>query len=480
MNNVLPDETPQVKKGPIVAVLLIGAFVAILNQTLLNVAIPEIMIALSISANTAQWILTGFMLVNGVLIPVTAFLIERFSTRKLYITAMGLFAVGTLICALAPFFSMLLMGRFVQAAGAAIMMPLMMNVILSIFPFDQRGRAMGFVGMCIMFAPAIGPSLSGWLLESYSWRSLFWVMLPISVICILIGIFFMKNVTKLTYPKIDVLSVILSTLGFGGILYAFSSAGDFGWTSIVVLLSFIIGGITLFMFVWRQFTLDTPMLDFRVFRYKMYSLTTIISVVLTMAMLSGMILIPIYMQSFREFSPLESGLLLLPGAVLMGAMSPVAGWIFDKIGAKWLAIVGLAITTVTTWQFSHLTNETTFTTLLTLNTVRMFGMSLLMMPVTTSGLNQLPRRLHAHGSAMTNTTRTIAGSLGIAFMVTLMTVRGKHHEQFMSDSAAAIQGVNDAFLVATYLSALALLLAFFITRVTPDKEDLVQQTSDET
>jgi EmrB/QacA subfamily drug resistance transporter len=487
MNSEANVSDQQIKKGAILTVMLLGSFVAILNQTLMNVALPEMMNDLEISANTAQWLTTGYMLVNGVLIPVTAFLIERFTTRQLFLTSMGLFAIGTLICAISPNFSILLAGRVVQATGAGIIMPLLMIVILTIFPIAKRGQAMGFIGLAMTFAPAIGPTLSGWIVQNYSWRVLFYIVLPIAIIDFLIAIVLLKNVTKLTYPKIDIPGIILSTLGFGGLLYGFSSAGNSGWTSIEVLTALIIGIITLVLFIWRQMTVKNPMLEFRVFKYNMFTLTTIINAIITMSMFAGMILIPIYLQNIRGFTPLESGLLLLPGAILMGIMSPITGWIFDKVGAKWLSVIGLAITTVTTWEFSRLTDSTTYTLLLIVYTARMFGMSMLMMPIMTAGLNQLPQRLNSHGTAMSNTFKQISGAIGTAFLVTVMSNQTEIHVTDMATAAgvtpdakqqmgniikeATIQGINDAFVVATGLSLLAVLLAFFIKQVKPAEED---------
>jgi MFS family permease len=313
------------RRGPIVAALLIGAFVALLAQTLLNVAMPVMMIDLGISANTIQWLSTGYLLVNGVLIPVSAYLIERFSTRQLFLTAMGLFTAGTIMCAVAPNFEVVLAGRLIQATGAGILMPLMSVIFLTIFPIEERGKAMGMMGLAMIFAPAVGPTLSGWVVEHYDWR------------------------------------------------------------------------------------------------VNMYSLTTVINMIITMSMYSGMILLPIYLQSIRGFSPLDAGLLLLPGAILMGIMSPITGIIFDKIGAKWLSVAGLIITVFMTYEFSRLAIDTTYNHMILLYSLRMFGMSMLMMPIQTAGMNQLPQRLNAHGSAMSQTLRNVAGALGTAFLVTIMT-----------------------------------------------------------
>lgn len=263
----------------IVTLLLVGAFISILNQTTMITAIPPIMKEMHISANTAQWLTTSFMLVNGVMIPVTAFLIERFTTRQLFISAMSIFAFGSLIAGAAPDFAILLLGRIIQSAGAGIMMPLMQTVFLLIFPIHKRGTAMGLVGLVISFAPAIGPALSGWMINAYSWRVMFFVILPIALLVIGIAIKSMENVTKLTHPKVDVLSIILSSFGFGGLLYGFSSAGNYGWINITTLLTLTVGVITLVLFILRQMRLTQPMLEFRVFKYFIFTLTTIIGMV---------------------------------------------------------------------------------------------------------------------------------------------------------------------------------------------------------
>jgi EmrB/QacA subfamily drug resistance transporter len=511
--SVVHKSLEHIKKGPIISVLILGAFVAILNQTLMNVALPVMMTDLNVSANTIQWLTTGYMLVNGVLIPITAFLMEKFTTRQLWLAAMIFFAAGTLICALSPNFSILLLGRVVQACGAGIIMPLMTNVFLTIFPVEKRGAAMGLIGLAMVFAPAVGPTLSGYIVEHYSWRILFYIVLPIAFLDIILAVTMLKNVTRLTYPKLDYLSIVLSTLGFGGILYGFSEAGNDGWGSTIVVGSLIVGVISLFLFIWRQFAAKTPMLEMRVFKYGMFSVAALVNVVITMAMFAAMILVPIYLQNIRGFTPLQSGLLLLPGAILMGIMSPITGIIFDKIGPRLLAIVGLSITVITTYGFARLNDSTPYSWLVLLYSLRMFGMSMIMMPIMTTGLNALPQRLNAHGTAMVNTLRQVAGSLGTAFLVTVMSNRTIFHaanyanhmsttnEGFMSQlqglsgkmagasamsgnqnlgiqmlygliiKHATIQGINDSFIIATGLSILALILSFFLKKTRPPEED---------
>src|SRR5699024_7284959 len=375
------------------------------NQTTMITAIPPIMKEIDISANTGQWLTTVFMLVNGVMIPVTAFLMERFSTRQLYLSAMGIFSFGTLIAGIAPNFSILLLGRIIQSSGAGIMMPLMQTVFMFIYSLYKRGAAMGLVGLVIQFAPAIGPTISGWLINAYSWRVMFFVILPIALVLIGIAARTMQNVTELTRPKMDITSIILSSFGFGGLLYGFTSAGNFGCGNIITIITLSVGVISLIVFIVRQLRLRHPMLEFRVFKYGMFTLTTGIGMIAFMGLIGIETLLPLYMQNMRDFSAMESGLAILPGALLMGLMSPITGRIFDKIGAKWLAITGLTIMTLTSFPFAMLTTSTSFSYLTIYYAIRMFGLSMVMMPVTTAGLNQLPDRLIAHGTAMNNTMR---------------------------------------------------------------------------
>lgn len=455
------NETKEFSKLPIISVLIGGSFLAILNQTLLATAIPHIMNDLNLTENTAQWLTTIFMLVNGIMIPITAFLMETFSTRRLFLTSMTVFAIGTLFCVIAPNFSFLMVGRIVQAIGAGITMPLMMTVSILIFPVERRGIAMGIVGLVISFAPAIGPALSGWLLQYFHWKSLFYVVFPLALIDIAFAYFFMKDVITRTYPKVDLLSIILSTVGFGGLLYGFSSAGNVGWLSLTVIGSLTCGAIALTFFIRRQFNLKQPILEFRVFKNRTFTITTIIGMIAFMGLIAAETILPIYMQNMAGYTPFESGMVILPGALLSGLLSPITGKIFDKIGARLLVIGGFGIITITTLMFTNLTVETSLTYLTIVFAIRMIGISMVSMPATTAGLNQLPNKLIPHGTAMNNTMRQIAASIGTAMLITVMTGTSLA-TQTSSDPTGHIHGVNIAFIVATILSLIGFVLAFYV------------------
>lgn len=479
----------------ILAVLMVGAFIAFLNNTLLNIALPSIMVELKIEASTVQWLTTGFMLVNGVLIPTTAFLIEKYSVRRLFLVAMGLFTVGTLLAGIAHVFPVLLAGRMIQASGTAILMPLLMNVMLVSFPVEKRGAAMGMFGLIMMAAPAIGPTLSGWIVENYDWRMLFHFVTPIAIIVFLLGLFLLKDKKEKVDIRLDFISVILSSAGFGSVLYGFSSAGTKGWDSPWVYGMIALGVVSLVVFILRQSKMERPMLNFGVFKYPMFALSSSITMVLNMALFSGMLMIPIYVQTIRGISPLDAGLLMLPGALVMAFMSPITGKLFDKFGGRVLPTSGLMITVVTTYLFSKLTQDTSYTNLVVLNSIRMFGMSMVMMPVSTNGLNQLPARFYPHGTAMNNTLNQVSGAIGTALLITIMSNRTvTHTKELMQDAMknltgqpteaamaqmqqqvgmeAMLQGINDAFLVASFIAGAALILSFFIKRSTPAEDPL--------
>lgn len=486
MSKGLAANNGSIKRGPIVFIMILGAFLTTLNQTIMSVAVPPLMADLHITATTAQWLTTGYMLVNGVLIPITAFFMARFTTRQLFQASMILFLAGTIVSAVATVFPVLLAGRLIQAAGAGIIMPLLTNVILKLFPPEKRGAAMGMVGFAIIFAPAIGPTLAGYILEHFSWEVMFYGMIPPAVIVIICGFIYLTNVSERAYSKVDILSVVLSTVGFGALLYGFSRAGTEGWSSAEVLVSLVAGVLALVLFTWRQLVSRNPLLDLRAFKYNMFSLTTIINMAVTVVMYADMMLLPLYLQNARGYTPMESGLLMLPGALVMGFLMPVTGKLFDRFGAKWLAIIGMVITIAATFGFINLTDSTSYTFLILMSTGRRIGMAMLMMPIQTAGLNQLPSRLHAHGTAISNTLRQVAGAVGTSLLVTVMTNRAETHFKHMMTTGggtgsqkhmqlqAFIEGINDAYLVIIALSIVGLLLTFFIKQTERAKEEATQ------
>lgn len=407
---------PSSRERGIILTLLIAAFVVILNETILNVALPRLMAELKVGASTVQWLATAFMLTMAVVIPTTGFILQRFSTRTVFLAAMGLFSLGTLIAGMAPAFPLLLAGRVIQASGTALMLPLLITTILALVPPAHRGATMGSVSIVISVAPAIGPTLSGLILEVMPWRFLFLFVVPVALLVLVYGARRLVNVGETRATALDLLSVLLSAVGFGGVVYGFSSAGEpGGWSNPKVLVALVAGGLSLLLFGLRQRMLvrrDAPLLDLRAFAYPAFRLSVGIIMIAMMSLFGAAILLPIYLQNIRGLGSLETGLLLLPGGLLM-------------------------------------------------------GLALLFTPIMTSGLNVLPGYLYSHGSAIMSTLQMVSGAVGTALLVTVMAARAAGLRAVVSPELAQATGLHAAFGLAAGIAAVGLVLTFFLRRVVP-------------
>ena len=442
------------------AVLLFGGLISILNQTLLAPALPSIMKEMQIDASLAQWLTTGFMLVNGIMIPVTAFLIDRFSTRTLFFASMGIFTLGTVLCGMATSFPVILLARMLQAAGAGVMMPMGQTIMLLTLPRQYRGVGMGFIGLIMGFAPAIGPVIAGLIVDAFNWHVLFYGIAPLAALTIVVAYFYLENLGESTNIKLDKPSVLLSSLGFGGLLYAFSSIGSSGFSASVVATLFV-GVVALIVFVRRQLKMDEPLLKVDILTNKKYAVSVILTMLINAALIFGGIINPIYIQTIRGYSASVSALVMLPSALVMAVMSPISGRLFDKYGPRVLAIPGLILVALFTLPLAMMDENTPILFLSLTYAMRMLGLSLVNMPVNTWGLNALSNKVIAHGTAISNTFRTIAGSLGTAILITVNTIVVASAANPQSIEAQ-IAGVKSAYFGAflLMLCALALVVVF--------------------
>ncbi|MEK3769008.1 MDR family MFS transporter [Paenibacillus sp. FSL R5-0887] len=461
--------TVQVKRPALMAFsLMLGAFVGLFSETALNMAFTNLMDEFSINASTVQWLTTGYLLVLGILVPISALLMQWFTTRQLFTASLLLSIVGTLIAALSPNFTSLLIARLVQALGTGLLLPLMTNIILIIFPAHKRGTVMGMMGLVIMCAPALGPTLSGLIVDHLGWEYIFWISLPLLLFTLGFGLTFIKNVANITKPKIDVLSILLSTLGFGGIVFGFSNFADHSLSEIIVLLPLIIGFISLILFVLRQFKLETPMLNLRVFKYPMFTIGLIMLFLGMMIILSSAILLPLYLKGGLLLSATMAGTLLLPGSVINGAMAPVTGRVFDKYGPKLLLPLGFFIATIAGFLFTRNSTETSSLTFILIHCAMFIGLAMVIMPAQTNGLNQLPVKYYPDGAAVMSTLQQIAGALGTTFAVTLMS---SGQTRFANTHPTAAQpeiltaGITHAYLFIAAIAGIGLIISLFVKRI---------------
>ncbi|MHC2998481.1 MDR family MFS transporter [Microbacterium sp. HJ5] len=476
------------KLGPeesrVIWLLLAAAFVAILNETTMGVAIPHLITDLGITALSAQWLTTAFMLTMAVVIPITGFLLRRFTTRAMFVAAMGLFSTGTLIAFLAPGFPVLLVARVVQASGTAIMMPLLMTTLMTVVPPAIRGRMMGRVSIVMSLAPAIGPTLAGAILNNFEWRWIFGIVLPIAVVALVVGAKWIHNLGETTHAPIDVVSVILSALGFGGLVFGLSQLGAGGHgggadaaaatatSTTTLIVSLAIGVVALALFGWRQVLLqrnDDALLDLRVFRSANFSLSMGQMVIMSMAFFGAITVVPLYLQDVLEVDPLTTGLVVLPGALAMGLAGPFIGRIYDRWGTTVLLVPGAVITTAMLWVYTTFGVATPVWLVAVVQTVLSLGLALSFTPLFTASLGSLEPRFYSYGSAVVGTAQQVAGAAGIALMFGVMAAANSAASETGADAiTAGAAGTHAAFLTAAFLS-LPLLVGAFLIRKPADQ-----------
>jgi len=465
-----PDATLSAGDRLVISLLLVSAFVVILNETIMGVALPHLMSDLNITASTAQWLTTAFLLTMAVVIPITGFLLQRLNTRPVFITAMSMFSLGTLISALAPGFELLVVGRVAQAVGTAIMMPLLMTTVMTLVPPSARGRTMGNISIVISVAPAIGPTISGLILSVLDWRWMFWLVLPIALGALALGYARIKNVSEPKYAPLDVLSVILSAIGFGGLVYGLSMLGEAGshpgplpgWLPIAV------GVVALGAFISRQFSLqksDKALLDLRTFASGNFTIAATMLAISMIALFGTIILLPLYMQNVLGFDVLQTGLLLLPGGLAMGLMSPIVGRLYDRFGPTVLVVPGSILVSAVLWCLTLVDQNTHFGFILAAHMALSVGLAFLFTPLFTAGLGSVQPKLYGHGSAVIGTVQQVAGAAGTALFIALMTAQAATLVAGGADVVSATAGgIRAAFFCGAIISLFAIVAAFFVRR----------------
>lgn len=459
----------------VVWLLLSAAFVAILNETTMGIAIPHLIGDLGITANEAQWITTAFMLTMAVVIPITGFLLRRFTTRQVFISAMSLFTAGTFIAMVSPGFEVLLVARVVQASGTAIMMPLLMTTLMSVVPPNKRGRMMGRVSIVMSLAPAIGPTLSGALLDTVGWRWIFGIVLPIALLSLIAGSMWIRNLGDTAHVPIDSLSVVLSAFGFGGIVFGLSqvgavaqSSGETSNATMLLLVSLGVGAVALGLFFWRQVRLqreDRALLDLRVFRSRNFSLAVAQLAILSLAFFGALNVLPLYVQRVLEYPALEAGLAMLPGSVMMGLLGPFIGRIYDARGTRVLLVPGSIIVVGMLWFYSTYGEDTSIWLIAVAQTVLALGLAFSFTPLFTAALGSLDRKFYSYGSAVVGTVQQVFGAAGVALMITIMSaVSADAAAGGATARAAGASGAQAAFMIAAIIAIPIIVGAFLIRK----------------
>ena len=472
----MSNETPLTPAGRLaITLLLVSGFVMILNETIMSIAVLAVSRDFEIELSTAQWILTAFVLTMAVVIPITGYLIQRLSTRTLFLTALSLFVAGTLISALSPAFSVLVIGRVIQACGTAIIMPLLMTTVMNLVPASRRGRIMGNISIVISVAPAIGPAVSGFILRYLPWPYLFWITLPIAVVILVIGARSVPNVSEPAKKSLDIISVVLAALAFSSLVFGLASIGEsvHAPPPIPPAIPIAIGAVVLVSFVYRQIALQrrgsNPLLDLRTFLRPTYAAGVGIASGMFVVLFGVIILLPIYLQNVLLFEPERAGLLLLPGGLLMGILGPISGRIYDRFGPRVLLLPGSLIISAALWWMSTLTADATFGMVLTKHLLLSVGLGLMFTPLFTTALGALPRSMYSHGSATISTLQQLGAACGAALFVVIYTVRSVSLADGGEPTVAQESGgIQLAFAVGGALALGVAALTLLLRRADPE------------
>jgi MFS transporter, DHA2 family, lincomycin resistance protein len=449
--------------GLVLGTLVVSAMVMLLNETVLSVALPALMDEFGVPATSVQWLTTGFLLTMAVVIPTTGFLIARFSTRQLYLAALGIFLVGTMLATVAPVFSVLLLARVLQACGTALIFPLLMTTTLALVPPERRGTVMGLNAVVISVAPALGPTLSGLVIDALSWRWVFGLMVPLLVVVIIVGGLLIRPVSQIRRLPLDLLSVVLATVAFGGLVYGLGSVNEILAGHLMPLAVGVLGALTLVVFCLRQVRLqksDRALLDLRPLRIRDYRLALILLALTMGVMLGTVIVLPIYLQDGRGVSVSTSGLMMLPGGLLQGLLSPVIGRVYDRFGPRPVVVPGAVLLLGAQIGFVGVETDTSLVLLVGLHIALSLGIAMLMTPLMTVALSALPPRLHGHGTAILSTLQQLAGAAGIAVLVTVLSIGVGASAAGGAEAVTA--GSSDAFLAAAVGAVAMVVLSFFV------------------
>lgn len=452
--------TTKINTKAIIGILVFSAFIATFNETILNVALSPLMKEMSITAGTIQWLITGYMIVTSVMVPVTAFLIQSFETKQLYLGAMALLLIGTISAACSGSFGMLLFSRMLQASGTGMMIPLMMNVVLIVAPKESRGSSMAACVCAISLGPAFGPTISGIVLQFFSWHILFVMLIPFIVVAMILGCIYLVNVSSLTKPKIDIISIILSTIGIGGVIYgisSFSGEGNMMLTSLI----FIVGLLALLIFGKRQLSLKEPMLEIRTFKYPIFSVGVVLVMISMMTMFTMNVMLPMFLQGALKTTTFVAALVLLPASLANGFVTPIGGKIYDKVGVKVLIPVGFAIILIALFILGQSTSDTSIIQVAISYIVVCIGVGITMSPSQTNSLTQLPAESYPHGVAIINTFQQISAAIGSSLFVGIMSASQlRAIGNSVSEQMAVAYGFKVATLVAVGFVFVGLCVSF--------------------
>ncbi|WNQ12056.1 DHA2 family efflux MFS transporter permease subunit [Paenibacillus aurantius] len=479
------DEVPHLRYWPVMIAIFFGSFLTILSMSTINIAIPVLMQEFHTDLTTIQWTITGFMLAMGTIAPVTGFLGDRFSYKRLYLASLIGFTVCSMLCALAWDTSSLIVFRVLQGVFSGLVMPATMTIIYQIIPREKQPVSIALWSLSAMLGPAIGPTLSGWLIESLSWKWLFYMNVPIGLVSIAL-VARLIPYYRLNVPKsFDLLGFLGAVLGSLSLLIAFSEGHSWGWGSGRIVSLIVFGVVVLGLFFWRELKAEVPLLNVRVLANARYTITLAISSIVTVSLYSGTFLTPLFLQNIQRVTPLETGLILLPASLAMAICMPIVGKLYSRVGPLILMVIGIALMSIGTLALGWLNVNISHGYIVWWMLVRNVGIAFTTMPASNAGMEQIPVQQSGHASSISNWVRNVMGSFSIAIFTSMLASRTSVHSTELAQQAGGMNpvvtmqaftmSVNDVYLLATGLVLLALPISLFVRKRKEDPASIGQE-----
>jgi EmrB/QacA subfamily drug resistance transporter len=453
---------------PQLLAIIAGMIMVILDSTAMNVAIPNLVKDLNTDLPTIKWTITGYTLAMSAVIPLAGWLSDRIGAKRVFLTSIILFTIGSALCAIAQSPSELILYRVLQGLGGGMVAPVGMAMVFSLAPPEKRGSVMGFLGIPILLGPALGPILSGYLVEYQSWHWIFLINLPVGILATILIVFLIpKSKLNEKLPHLDWMGMILAPIAFAMLAYGISESGN-SWTSVSTLTGLIVGGVALILFIISALMQKQPLLELRVFRSSDFTRGILLLWVVMFAMFGVMVLVPLYLQNVKGYTPLETGIMLLPQALLAGLSMPISGKLFDKLGARPLAMFGLASISVAMFILSGVTVDTGKPVILTALGLMGLGMGFNMMPLNTHVMNASPRELVSRVTSLTTAAQQIVVSFAVTVLTTYLTSRTSEHASAASKGTnplkAVVDGFGDTFFLVACIAVAGILFALLLRK----------------
>ncbi|AZN43519.1 DHA2 family efflux MFS transporter permease subunit [Paenibacillus albus] len=457
--------------GPLMAIV-VGMIMVILDSTVMNIALPTLMEDFKSSVNTMQWSITAYTLALSAVIPLAGWLTDRFGAKQIFLITIFLFAAGSLLCSFATTPEQLIIYRIIQGIGGGMVQPIGMAIIFKLAPPNKQGAVMGMLGIPMMLGPALGPVLGGYLLEYATWHWIFLINLPIGVIAILVGLKYLPRVERKTVPALDFWGMLLAPIAFATLSYAVSEGGK-DWGSAKTIISLIVGIVALVWFIFVELRHKQPLLELRVFRSADFTIGIVTSWLMFMALFGSFLFVPMYMQQVFHYAPLKTGFMILPQVAMTGVFMPIGGKLFDKFGARFVCVVGIAFVAAGMFYMSQIQADSGAGYVITATMIMGVGMGLSMMPVNTHILKAAPRRLVDRVTPLTSAAQQVVVSFAVAGLASYLSTRMADH---MADSkgdqgVSLVASFGDTFFIAGCIAVAGALLAIALRKPKASEDD---------